>query len=101
MPSVKYLVVPGDLLPVPYVYISSSEEIDNPNVQIKPFIKEINIDVNLSIDDTVFVIFDNIKREIINMYLQEEFIPQAKSQNKNYYIYSTNVKDNIYDYPLQ
>ena len=81
--------------PEPGLYFNHSLNINNDDHwTYQKYVRFIRHDLDLSIGDKIFIVFDKKKREIIRICDNEDDI---EDNEKNLYIYSTNIFDNLFE----
>lgn len=84
--------------PEPGIYLSKNINPNNPfhimNKRTLNSIKEFDTDIALNISDNVFVVFDLKNMEIVQLFKDENEI-KYRSDFVNYYVYSTDVFNDV------
>lgn len=92
-----YYILDNQSLPYPHIYLKKNH-LDNPyylqqnNINL---IKSFTPSKKVSMNQKVFIVFDKVKQQIIDLYFNENEIP---TEMNKYHIYSTNVHNNVFEF---
>jgi hypothetical protein len=96
MTKLYYVIFDNKDKPEPGLYLTHGFNLSvDKNWDYTQYVNFINYEGEVLLGDKIFVIYDTKEKVIVELYKDEEDIPESYERNMD--IYSTNVLENLFD----